>query len=189
MSILLLFSLVLFSLLCSAFFSGMEIAFISSNKLKIELDNNKGEIGAKILSYFSDKPAWFIATMLVGNNIALVIYTLYMAVLLDPYLMAAGLGSSSILLLQTIFSTIFILIFAEFLPKAIFRLNPNFILKLFSGILLVFYILLWPITSLVVYLTRVILRFFGKEDGSDEKVSFKKTDLDYLIIGNYIIQK
>ena len=86
MSILLLFSLVLFSLLCSAFFSGMEIAFISSNKLKIELDNNKGEIGAKILSYFSDKPAWFIATMLVGNNIALVIYTLYMAVLLEPFL-------------------------------------------------------------------------------------------------------
>ena len=181
MSILLLFSLVLFSLLCSAFFSGMEIAFISSNKLKIELDNNKGEIGAKILSYFSDKPAWFIATMLVGNNIALVIYTLYMAVLLYPYLMEAGLGSSSILLLQTIFSTIFILIFAEFLPKAIFRLNPNFILKLFSGILLVFYILLWPITALVVYLTRVILRFFGKEDGSDEKVSFKKTDLDQYL--------
>ena len=144
----------------------------------MELDNNKGEIGAKILSYFSDKPAWFIATMLVGNNIALVIYTLYMAVLLDPYLMAAGLGSSSILLLQTIFSTIFILIFAEFLPKAIFRLNPNFILKLFSGILLVFYILLWPITALVVYLTRVILRFFGKEDGSDESLVY----LDWQII-------
>ncbi len=181
MSIFILLSLVLVSLLCSAFFSGMEIAFISSNKLKIELDNNKGEIGAKLLSYFNDKPAWFIATMLVGNNIALVIYTLYMAVLLEPFLISFGFGSSSILFLQTIFSTIFILIFAEFLPKAIFRLNPNFILKLFSGILFGFYILLWPVTALVVYLTRVILSCFGKEDGSDEKVSFKKTDLDQYL--------
>ena len=103
----------------------------------MELDNNKGEIGAKVLSHFSDKPAWFIATMLVGNNIALVIYTLYMAVLLDPFY---GCWSWVFFyfIITDYFSTIFILIFAEFLPKAIFRLNPNFILKLFSGILLVF---------------------------------------------------
>lgn len=181
MTVVTLLLLVLLSLACSAFFSGMEIAFISSNKLKIELDNNKGEISARILSFFTDKPAWFIATMLIGNNIALVIYTLYMAVLFEPLLNKMGLGPSTILLSQTIFSTIFILIFAEFLPKAVFRLNPNFVLKIFSGILLVFYVLLWPITVLVVYLTKFILNFFGKHDGSDEKVSFKKTDLDQYL--------
>ena len=180
MSILLLFSLVLFSLLCSAFFSGMEIAFISSNKLKIELDNNKGEIGAKILYYFSDKPAWFIAAMLIGNNIALVIYTLYVAELIEPYLTSLALNSSIILLIQTLFSTFFILLFAEFLPKSIFRLNPNYTLRIFSLILFVFYIILWPITAFVVNLSTSILKLFGNEE-SINKVSFKKTDLDLYI--------
>ena len=180
MSTLFLFLFALIALTFSAFFSGMEIAFISSSKLKIELDNKKGQFSAKILSFFSSKPAWFIAAMLIGNNIALVIYTLNVAELIEPYLISINLNSSVILLIQTLFSTFFILLFAEFLPKAIFRLNPNYTLKFFSFILIVFYILLWPITALVVFLSNSILKIFGNEESID-KVSFKKTDLDLYI--------
>ena len=180
MSTLFLFLFALIALTFSAFFSGMEIAFVSSSKLKIELDNKKGQFSAKILSFFSSKPAWFIAAMLIGNNIALVIYTLHVAELIEPYLISINLNSSVILLIQTLFSTFFILLFAEFLPKAIFRLNPNYTLKFFSFILIVFYILLWPITALVVFLSNSILKIFGNEESID-KVSFKKTDLDLYI--------
>ena len=176
-NVILLLLLVVVSLIFSAFFSGMEIAYISANKLKIELDNKKGEWSAKILSFLSKSPAWFIAAMLIGNNIALVIYTLYMADLLSPLLNNWGFNSTSILLIQTIFSTFFILVFAEFLPKAIFRLNPNRVLKVFSLLLVIFYFLIWPVTALVVYLTKFALKFFGKEDGNNQKISFGKTDL------------
>lgn len=180
MSTLFLFLFALLGLIFSAFFSGMEIAFISSSKLKIELDNKKGQFSAKILSFFSSKPAWFIAAMLIGNNIALVIYTLYVAELIEPYLTSLDLNSFIILLIQTLFSTFFILLFAEFLPKSIFRLNPNYTLRIFSLILFVFYIILWPITAFVVNLSTSILKLFGNEE-SINKVSFKKTDLDLYI--------
>lgn len=178
MSTLFLFALI--ALTFSAFFSGMEIAFISSSKLKIELDNKKGQLSAKILSFFSSNPAWFIAAMLIGNNIALVIYTLHVAELIEPYLISINLNSSIILVIQTLFSTFFILLFAEFLPKAIFRLNPNYTLRFFSFILIIFYFLLWPITAIVVFLSNSILKLFGNEESID-KVSFKKTDLDLYI--------
>ena len=175
----LLFIAVIF-LSFSAFFSGMEIAFISSSKLKIELDNKKGLFSAKILSFFSSKPAWFIAAMLIGNNTALVIYTLYVTDLIEPYLLTFKLNNNIVLLVQTLFSTFFILLFAEFLPKAIFRLNPNSTLRIFSLILFVFYVFLWPLTALVVFLSNVILKLFGNHE-SLNKVSFKKTDLDLYI--------
>ncbi len=168
------------SLSFSALFSGMEIAFISSSKLKIELDNKKGLFSAKILSFFSSKPAWFIAAMLIGNNTALVIYTLYVTDLIEPYLLTFNLNNNVVLLVQTLFSTFFILLFAEFLPKAIFRLNPNSTLRIFSLILFVFYVFLWPLTALVVFLSNVILKLFGNHE-SLNKVSFKKTDLDLYI--------
>ena len=180
MSALSLFVIAVISLSFSAFFSGMEIAFISSSKLKIELDNKKGLFSAKILSFFSNKPAWFIAAMLIGNNTALVIYTLYVTDLIEPYLLTFNLNNKIVLLLQTLFSTFFILLFAEFLPKAIFRLNPNYTLRVFSLILFAFYIFLWPLTALVVFLSNVILKFFGNHEVSN-KVSFKKTDLDLYI--------
>jgi len=173
--------LIFLSLLFSAFFSGMEIAFISANKLKIELDNKKGEWSAKIISFFSKKPAWFIAAMLIGNNIALVIYSIYMADYLFPVLSNLGLSSSWILLLQTLFSTFFILIFAEFLPKAIFRINPNAVLKIFSLGLILIYILLLPVTFFVVKLTNIIFMLFGGDSSKNDKISFKKTDLDQYL--------
>ena len=180
MSGLSLLFIAVISLSFSAFFSGMEIAFISSSKLKIELDNKKGLFSAKILSFFSSKPAWFIAAMLIGNNTALVIYTLYVTDLIEPYLLTFNLNNNIVLLVQTLFSTFFILLFAEFLPKAIFRLNPNSTLRIFSLILFVFYVFLWPLTALVVFLSNVILKLFGNHE-SLNKVSFKKTDLDLYI--------
>ena len=180
MSVLSLLLLTVISLSFSAFFSGMEIAFISSSKIKIELDNKKGEFSAKILSFFNGKPAWFIAAMLIGNNIAMVIYTLYITDLIEPYLLTFSFNQTIVLLLQTIFSTFFILLFAEFLPKAIFRLNPNATLRFFSLVLFVFYVLLWPITAFVVLLSNLVLKIFGNHEQQD-KVSFKKTDLDLYI--------
>jgi CBS domain containing-hemolysin-like protein len=180
MSTLFLISIAAISLSFSAFFSGMEIAFISSSKLKIELDYKKGLFSAKILSFFSSKPAWFIAAMLIGNNTALVVFTLYVADLVEPYLLTFDLNSTLVLLIQTLFSTFFILLFAEFLPKAIFRLNPNYTLRFFSVILFIIYVFLWPLTAVVVFLTNTILKVFGNKESID-KVSFKKTDLDLYI--------
>tara|TARA_B110001450_G_scaffold75764_1_gene72123 strand:+ start:720 stop:1985 length:1266 start_codon:yes stop_codon:yes gene_type:complete len=180
MSVLSLLLLTVISLSFSAFFSGMEIAFISSSKIKIELDNKKGEFSAKILSFFNGKPAWFIAAMLIGNNIAMVIYTLYITDLIEPYLLTFSFNQTIVLLLQTIISTFFILLFAEFLPKAVFRLNPNATLRFFSLVLFVFYVLLWPITAFVVLLSNLVLKIFGNHEQQD-KVSFKKTDLDLYI--------
>ena len=179
MSAIFLLILTVTSLLFSAFFSGMEIAFISSSKIKIELDNKKGEFSAKILSFFNRKPAWFIAAMLIGNNIAMVIYTLYITQLIEPYLLTFNFNQTIVLLLQTLFSTFFILLFAEFLPKAVFRLNPNATLRFFSLALFVVYILLWPITAFVVLLSNLVLKIFGNHE--QQEVSFKKTDLDLYI--------
>ena len=110
MSAIYLLIITVISLLFSAFFSGMEIAFISSSKIKIELDNKKGEFSAKILSFFNGKPAWFIAAMLIGNNVAMVIYTLYITQLIEPYLLTFNFNQTLVLLIQTLFSTFFIFI-------------------------------------------------------------------------------
>ena len=154
----------------SAFFSGMEIAFISANRIKIELDNKKGEVKGRILSYFSNQPSWFIGTMLLGNNIALVIYSIYMAEWIEPMLVARNLSPSFVLLIQTLISTFFILVFAEFLPKAIFRINPNGVLNLFSIPLMLLYGLLWIPTAGIVSLSRLMLYFVGKKHNSKQKL-------------------
>ena len=180
MSTFSLLLLTIISLSFSAFFSGMEIAFISSSKIKIEIDNKKGEFSGKILSFFTSKPAWFIASMLIGNNVAMVVYTLYITDLIEPYLMMLNFNSTLVLLFQTLFSTFFILLFAEFLPKSIFRLNPNSTLRFFSLIIFLFYIFLWPLTAFVVFLSNIILKIFGNQE-VENKVSFKKTDLDLYI--------
>jgi CBS domain containing-hemolysin-like protein len=177
--------IILFSLLFSAFFSGMEIAYISSNKLRIEIDKKNNFILARILSIFTHHPSRYIATMLVGNNIALVIYGIAFARMLrQPIENTIHSDSEAlILLIQTILSTLIILFTAEFLPKTLFRINPNGALKLFAVPVLVFYILLYPITQFSIGLTNFTMRYILKikeEIHSGEHV-FGKLDLNHLV--------
>jgi putative hemolysin len=168
--------------LLSAFFSGIEIAFISANRLKIALDSEDGGVKAKILSYFSSKPSWFIGTMLLGNNVMVVIYSIYMSEALDPTL-ASWLGSSaeiSILLISTLVATIFLLVFAEFLPKAIFRINANSILSGLSIPLFIVYVVLFIPTFITIGFAELILKIFVKKDANldEDLLAFEKIDLD-----------
>ena len=160
----------------------MEIAFISSNKLKIELDKGRGLLSGRILSSFTRDPSRLVGTLLLGNNIALVIYGIAMANALDPlftrWLAGTSRPESLILLLQTITATLLILLFGEFMPKALFRLNANAILSAFAGFLRVLYYLLYPIVFLFSATSEFILRtFFRVKMSSNEKV-FSPIDLD-----------
>jgi putative hemolysin len=120
------YSIILLSLLSSAFFAGLEIAFLTSNKLRIELESNQGYLAAKILARFIKEPSKFIATTLVGNNIALVIYGIYMAEILEPVFQLYFTSHFAVLAMQVILSSVIVIFTAEFLPKAIFRNNPTF---------------------------------------------------------------
>jgi len=180
-------TIIILTLLFSAFASGCEIAFISLNKLRMELDRSQGSIPARIIWTFIKSPSRFIATMLVANNIALVIYGTVMAEdILNPELLRSILpdyidSEGSILLAQTILSTIIILVFAEFLPKAIFRINPNGILKFLALPLQLVYFLLKPIVWIVLGIGRFILRHIFRIEIIEEKPVFGKVDLDFYI--------
>ncbi len=173
------------TLVFSAFFSGMEIAFVSANKLKVELDKGKGLTSASLLAGFMQKPSQFIGAMLLGNNISLVIYGIAMASVLNPLLdhFLPGLLHSEavILLLQTLLSTLLILILAEFLPKVLFRINPNGLLIFFAIPAYVLYLLLFPLIYLFIGLSEFILKkVLGIEIGSQ---GYQFTALD---LGEYI---
>ncbi|MCT4582572.1 MAG: hemolysin family protein [Flavobacteriales bacterium] len=171
--------LIIITLAFSAFFSGMEIAFISANRLKIALDENQGGIRANILAKFAKQPSRFIGTMLLGNNVAIVVYGMLMAIVLDPVIAQYTDSAVLILLLQTIISTLLVLVFAEFLPKAIFRINPNRIISIFAIPLQIISIILLPFTFFTVGLANLILKIFIKDIDEDvEVIAFEKTDLD-----------
>lgn len=183
---------ILVTLLFSAFFSGMEIAFVSSNKLKIEVDKNKDLLPARILSGFARRQSRFIGAMLLGNNIALVIYGIYSARLLhDPLLsiIPQGFGSEALLLmLQTIISTMLILVVAEFLPKVLFRINPNKILEFFAIPTYVIYILIYPAILLFIGLSELILHFVLRINITQPDYSFSAVDLDHYLKESAILQ-
>jgi len=159
----------------------MEIAYISSNKLRFELDRQTKSLSASILHIFLKNPQQYIATMLVGNNIALVVYGLLMAKLLMPLFFWID-NQLIVTLSQTIIATSLVLFTGEFLPKTIFRVNPNFWLKTFSWIILFFYIILYPIARFSSWISLIILRLFGVkiEKGNEDNV-FSRIDLNYLV--------
>ncbi len=172
---------VLIAIFFSAFFSGMEIAFISANRLKIELEKKQGDFSAKILSSFIQKPASFIGAMLIGNNIALVVYSIMMSQLLEPYILVYTKSETVVLLTQTFISTLIVLFFAEFLPKALLRINPNFALKVAAIPLKLIYLLLFPFTYVTSKISNGIL-FLFKVDTSNSSLAFTKVDLEHFVM-------
>ena len=174
-------SFILLTLLFSAFFSGLEIAFVTSNKLRFELDKKQRNLTSSILAIFYRNPQQFISTMLVGNNICLVIYGLLMAQVMTPWLSFMG-NQFLITLTQTILATIIVLFTGEFLPKTIFRVNPNLFLRIFSGLLLIFYFLLYPVSRFSTWVSIKTLRLFGlKINSTTDKNVFSRIDLNYLL--------
>ena len=174
---------ILITMAFSAFFSGMEIAFVSSNKLRFEMDRNEESITSRILSIFYKNPNNFISTMLVGNNIALVIYGILMAELIEQNLLAGIIENEFLLVLsQTIISTLIILVTGEFVPKTLFKINPNFTLKLFAIPTFICYIILYPISKIASGLSSILLLLTGtKINKEDSDKAFTKVDLDHFI--------
>jgi CBS domain containing-hemolysin-like protein len=174
--------IVLVSLLFSAIFSGVEIAFVSSDKLYIELLGQQGTLAGKILSRFSKKPAHFIATTLVGNTVALVIYGIFMAAILEPMLHNAlpeALNNSGfILLAQTLGATLVVLITAEFTPKSLFLLNPHRMLKIFALPMQLIYWLMQPVVFVVVTLSKIMIVKVLRLEYSENEPVFGLTDLN-----------
>ena len=165
----------------SAFFSGMEMAFVSSNRMIAEMEKGTSGITYRILSYFYRHPNNFVSTMLVGNNIALVVYGILIAKLFDNTIFR-GMTPGFTIPADTILSTFIVLFTGEFLPKTLFKSNPNRMLKIFSIPAMTCYITLWPISRFSTFLSKMILRLTGTKIENDaEDGAFSKVDLDYLV--------
>ena len=187
------FLIIIFSLILSAFFSGMEIAYVSSNKIHIEIEKKQSGLLSKLLTKITAKPSKFIATMLIGNNIALVIYGFFMGDLLVDWF-TIHLPSSSMLinylftelslLTQTVISTLIILVTAEFLPKVFFQIYANSLLKLFAVPAYIFYILFSFVSDFVIWISDVVLKYVFKTEGDEVQLAFSKIEL-----GNYISEQ
>ncbi|MFK8059547.1 MAG: hemolysin family protein [Polaribacter sp.] len=176
--------IILISIALSAFFSGMEIAFVSANKLHIELEKKREGFIPKILNKITQKSSKFITTMLVGNNISLVVYSYYMGEFLVRILPLTSYNDFSILLIQTIISTIVILVTAEFLPKAIFRIYANEVLKIFAVPAYVFYVLFHFFSEFITTISDFFLKVFFKTNSDETQTEFSKEEL-----GNYISEQ
>lgn len=185
--------IIILSLLFSAFFSGMEIAYVSSNKIHIELEKKQEGLFAKILSRLTEKPSKFIATMLIGNNIALVIYGFFMGDLLVNWFetqlpsehgFVNYMFTDLSLLTQTIISTIIILLTAEFLPKVFFQIYSNTLIKLLAFPAYIFYLLFYFVSEFIIWISDMLLKYFFKTDGDEVQLAFTKVEL-----GNYISEQ
>ena len=172
-------------LILSAFFSGMEIAFVSANKIYLEIEKQQNGFNARFLNFITKNPSRFIATMLVGNNISLVIYGIFMGdrilQLFFPETLLGGAISIHIVFIQTVISTIIILLTAEFLPKVFFQQFSNILIKVFAIPTAFFYAFFFPITSMIIILSDYILIKFFKTKGDQVQLTFSKIEL-----GNYI---
>tara|TARA_R100001369_G_scaffold92923_1_gene141513 strand:+ start:3809 stop:5062 length:1254 start_codon:yes stop_codon:yes gene_type:complete len=168
-------------LILSAFFSGMEIAYVSSNKVHIEIEKKQNDLLAKVLQKITRRPSKFITTMLVGNNIALVVYGLFMGDLLMEFIPLTGMSG---LLVQTIISTLVILLTAEFLPKVFFQIYANKLIKVFAIPAYFFYMLFSVISEFVIWISDLVLKLFFKTKGDNIQLTFSKMEL-----GNYISEQ
>jgi len=185
--------IIVLSLILSAFFSGMEIAYVSSNKIHVEIEKKQGGLLSKLLTKITAKPSKFIATMLIGNNIALVIYGFYMGDMLVDWFASHLPSSSTIinslftelsLLTQTVISTLVILVTAEFLPKVFFQIYANTLLKLFAAPAYLFYMLFSFVSDFVIWISDFILKHVFKTKGDQVQLAFTKVEL-----GNYISEQ
>lgn len=178
--------IIILCLILSAFFSGMEIAFVSSNKIYIEIEKKQNDFLSRILSKITEKPSKFIASMLVGNNISLVIYGFFTGDLIMNWFEANGFQLSDFtnVILQTLISTIIVLITAEFLPKVFFQIYANSAMKIFALPAYIFYRLFYYISSFVIWISDFILKKFFKTEGDQVNLTFSKTEL-----GNYISEQ
>jgi putative hemolysin len=179
-------SIIILCLLLCAFFSGMEIAFISSNKIYLEIEKKQDGFLSKILTKLTEKPSKFIAAMLIGNNIALVIYGFFMGDLLMAWVDSFGYQFSDLLnlLIQTVLSTLIVLITAEFLPKVFFQIYANSLIKVFAIPAYGFYLLFYFISSFFIWVSDFILRKFFRTAGDQVQLYFSKVEL-----GNYITEQ
>lgn len=185
--------IIVLSLILSAFFSGMEIAYVSSNKIHIEIEKKQSGILASVLSKITQKPSKFIATMLIGNNIALVVYgflmgdklvALFQSMLPTDYELLNYLLNDLSLLTQTIISTLIILITAEFLPKVFFQIYANSLLKLLAVPAYIFYLFFWYISDFVIWISNLVIKHIFKGEGDDVQLVMTKVEL-----GNYISEQ
>lgn len=180
--------LILLTLLFSAFFSGMEIAFTSKNRLKLELDRKQSRLFDRIASIFERHQGQYITTILVGNNIALVLYSLYMSILLRTLFSLAGwesMATEGSVLIETAVSTILIIFMGEFIPKSIFKNNPNFYYRTFAPLIYLIYLVLYPIARLTTLLSQGILHLLGHKTKPDAPIaSFNHDDLAALLNAN-----
>ncbi|WP_339606092.1 hemolysin family protein [uncultured Roseivirga sp.] len=181
-------TVIIITLIFSAFFSGTEIAFVTSSKLQIELQSKKGSLSGKILVFFTQKPSRLINTALVGNTIALVIYGYFMALILEPLIMRVLpeylSNPGAVLLIQTVLSTLLVLFTAEFTPKSIFLINPNRLLSILSVPIMLIFIIMFPLVWVIEQMSRFIIVHILRQKFSEDRPVFGLTDLRSYIQRN-----
>jgi putative hemolysin len=179
-------TIIIICLILCAFFSGMEIAFITSNKIYLEIEKKQDNFLSQILSKLTEKPSQFIATMLIGFNVAIVVYSFFMGDLLMKWFESLGIEFSSLvnLLLQTVLSTLIVLITSEFLPKVFFQIYANSFVKFFAIPAYFFYLLFYVVSTFIMWISDTILKRFFKTEGDFVPLFFSKVEL-----GNYISEQ
>ena len=179
-------SIIIICLILAALFSGMEIAFVSSNKIYLEIEKKQQNFLSKILTKLTEKPSQFIASMLIGNTIVLVIYGFFMGELLMNWITNMGFNFTSLsnVLIQTSLSTLIVLITSEFIPKVFFQIYANSLIKFFAFPAYFFYLLFYFISSFILWISNFILKRFFKTEGDDVPLFFSKVEL-----GNYITEQ
>lgn len=168
----------LVALAFSAYFSGIEIAYVSSDRVRVEIDAQKGGFIGKAYNLFYSRPDFFISTILVGNNVVLVVYGMGAAKMIEPWLEQVLANQALVLICQTLISTGVILMMGEFLPKTIFRLNPNRLMQVFAPLTACLYVILWPISAFTTWLSKILMKVCGIRTGSAKLGGLSVGDLN-----------